>query len=342
MKKYFLLLLISIFSFTLISCTVPEPDKENPDDLPTDTPVTPPVGNANFDFEFDGEMHKIFEKENPYTELIEEYIYIGYYPQREITDEACIQVLSQINEFNDRGFIEHEGYEFAKVTVVNNHIYGEFPGNDDVFYTGTKYRVGTTHYFLVEPLCWKVLRTTGNEYFLLTENVIDSKAFNNIKDIETDENGNTLRPSDYEICSLRNWLNNYFYDICFTDEEKAMIQESYNLNDAVNIVDNKNPYPFNPTYDRVFLLSSTEATNRNNGFLSGDARRAHPTDYARSLGLVSVDDDILSSSNWWTRSGLEYTPLFPAMIKYDGSVDKSYYPDGSNIGVRPAIKIILE
>lgn len=346
MKKYFLLLLITIFSFCILGCEQTPPD-DKPNDDPIDDPIVddpvvddPVVENPTIDFTFDYEMYEIFEKTNPYTEDIEFFMYIGYYPQREIKDPAVLKIISQITETNERGYIEYDGYEIAKITVVNTHCFGDDPLNDESFYSGTQYVVGTTHYFLVEPICWRILNNpTEEELFLITEDIIDSRRFHDIASSYTNEDGVLVRPSDYEHSSIRDWLNNYFFYHAFNETEQSFIQDSYNLNDPFYIFNE--PNELQPTIDKVFLLSNKEATSFSYGFFNPESRMAKASDFSRSKGLVNVKNEYSSSSNWWTRTGLEYTPLFPAMVKYDGSSDKNYYPQGENIGVRPAIKIIL-
>ncbi len=352
MKKYLLLFLTLIFCICLIGCEMPTTPGGNTggntggnnggnNSGGTDNPGgdSTLVENPKLNIEYDYPMHEFFEQENPFTELVDMKIYIGYYPQREITDKSMVAKLNSITTLNERGFIEYDGNEFVKVTIVNNHIYGEHPGDDDVYYYSTQYKVGTTHFFLVEPLCWKVLSITENEYFLVTDDIIDTRAFHFVTKIE-EIDGVETRPSDYTTSSIRKWLNEEFYDICFTEEEKTWIKESVNEIDSIDILSGKTLE--GETIDKVFLLSYKEVTNRNLGFFGVDARRARCSDYARAKGLTNVNSDILASSNWWTRSGFEYTPLFPAMVKYDGTADNPYYPDGVNIGVRPAIKIIYE
>lgn len=348
MKKYFLLLVMTFFSLCLIGCNNDDKDDVHEHDFikgvcecgETDPDYKDPSKNPSLDLEFDYEMYEIFEKTNPYTEDVEYFMYFGYYPQREITDEAIVNVLSTINTTNERGYIEYDGHEFAKVTVINNHYFGEDVGNNDLFFQGTQYKVGSTHYFLVEPICWRILNNpTSEQLFLVTENIIDSRAFHNISSSIV-EGGISIRPSDYEYSIIREWLNGFFFENAFNEEQQSFIQESYNKNEYTYI-GLKPEQPVRDTIDKVFLLSYKEVISTLYGFFNSDCRIAKASDYARAHGLVSVPNDISSSSNWWTRTGFEYTPLYPAMVKYDGTADKPYYPQGENIGVRPAIKIIL-
>ena len=351
MKKYFLLLLITLFGFYLIGCSgktndpndddkdIIEVPEEEPEEEPEDKPEEQkPTINTTFDHS----MHTVFQKVNPYTEDIELYIYIGYYPQSEIKQPAVIRELEKITETNERGYIEYDNHEIAKVTVKNNHIYGDEPSTDETYYLSTQYRVGTTHYFLVEPICWKILNNpSSNELLLLTEDIIDSRCFNDFDNSYTDEEGKLIRASDFEYSSIRKWLNDYFYNNAFTDEEKALIQDSYNVNNPVYNFSTTNFVKLNPTTDKVFLLSYKEVTNFSYGFYNQECRMAKPSDFSRAKGSLSIKNDVSSSTNWWLRTGYEFTPLFPAMVKYEGTADKNYYPQGENIGVRPAIRIIL-
>ena len=355
MKKYFLLLLITLFTFCLISCGEDPDDtkdddqivtpEDKPDDKPTDDPIIKPNdqpvdSKPTIDVTYDYEMYEIFEKLNPYTEDVEFFIYAGYYPQSEIKTPALLREISKIEERNERGYIEYDNHEIAKITVVNNHKFGDDPLNDETFYVGTQYAVGTTHYFLVEPICWRILNDpTDEELFLVTEDIIDSRNFHEISATYRNEDGVLIRPSDYEHSVIRDWLNNEFFYHAFTEYEQSLIQESYNLNDPIYIFNENNK--LKATYDKVFLLSNKEVTSFHYGFYNYESRMAKASDYSRAKGLVSVPNDYSSSSNWWTRTGFEYTPLFPGMVKYDGTHDKNYYPQGENIGIRPAIKIIL-
>lgn len=302
------------------------------------------------------EMHTIQYKYDELTKSEYGYIYIGYYPQKEITDSRYLKELKKIDEVNERGYIEYNGYEFAKVVVVNNHIYAEAPQTgDDVFEYGTGYKPGTTHYFLVQPLAWKVLK--HNEYtgeiVLQTENIIDTKSFNNTKETKI-VNGDKIYPNEYEHSTIREWLNNGFFDICFTDEEKALIQTVINKNEAAYFWDayaKNDEYRYNDTQDRVYLLSYQEVTSTSFGFAAGhscdSSRFATASDYANANGLIkhkvtNLEGYTIISSIWMTRTIFEYNTSSISYVGYDGYGYKDFYADAPNVGIRPCITIILE
>lgn len=82
----------------------------------------------------------------------------------------------------------------------------------------------------------------------------------------------------WETCTLRQWLNNNFFNAAFSGYERAMIP-------TVTVSADENPeYSTdhgNATQDRVFLLSIDEA---NKYFGSDSERRCKPTDYAAVIG----------------------------------------------------------
>lgn len=82
------------------------------------------------------------------------------------------------------------------------------------------------------PIKWTCIGTYGYCLLLITSNMLDEVKFN--------ENG----CSSYEDSSLRKYLNNDFYNNCFSDKEKEIIL--------------KHP----KTLDNVFLLSADECRDR--------------------------------------------------------------------------------
>jgi len=90
---------------------------------------------------------------------------------------------------------------------------------------------------------WRVLKTDGNSALIITERVIELRAFHE-EFIEI----------TWEHCDLRKYLNKQFYDT-FDPSDKARIMET-------RITDCDNPWYGtkwgNPTIDRIFLLSTLE------------------------------------------------------------------------------------
>ena len=158
-----------------------------------------------------------------------------------------------------------------------------------------EYKIGDTISF--GDYIWKILDIVDNKALITTEYVIERRPYN-------DE----LKEITWENCSLREYLNNEFYN-SFTEREKDTIIEVTNENP-----DNQkyNIPGGNPTKDKVFVLSIDEANRYD----------------------TAIPRYVLTDMIWWLRSpGDEKTG---AAGQYDcGSInEEGYYVDGYG-GVRP-------
>lgn len=334
MKKGLLFLLLIVMIGALGACEV-EVDETKPSDKEI-------IQNLDVDVE----MHKAFVQFNPVTEADDTYMYLGYYPQREVLDTKTLAALKQISSTNERGYLEYDGKEFYKYTVVNNHIYAEdAQAGDGTFYYGTGYEPGTTHYFLVEPICWKVVQydSETNQYILISANIIDSDCFSHHKKAYV-VNEETVYPSNYEYSDIRAYLNGDFIQITFTTEEQSWIMPVTN--------NNKCPYAYiaeetqsADTIDLVWLLSYQQVTSARYGFKPDgtcDATRTiKASDLANAKGLIKHNVEGVISSIWLTRNSHEYARDYISYVGYDGLASKVFYPDAQNVGIRPAVVITL-
>lgn len=115
------------------------------------------------------------------------------------------------------------------------------------------------------PLEWIILDESDDAYLLITKYSVDASIVNPNDFYTTWENSET-----------RNFVNTYFYDECFTEEEKARIKLTI-VEPHIN--------PEHPavsqgiaTYDYVFLLSAEEASKY---FDTNKDRIAYATDFAK-------------------------------------------------------------
>lgn len=184
------------------------------------------------------------------------------------------------------------------------------------------------------PIVWRVLTVENGKALLLSEKILDSKPYSRV-----------LKNGTWETCTLRAWLNNGFYNLAFSADEKSRIQTTRVGNDdkpeAVTTGGND-------TDDKVFLLSYNESISSKYGFSSDrskfdTARWARGTEYAKKNGLwVSENSEFLGNSYWWLRSS-KTTQHKIGVVFFFGAIN--ILPDdtqnGTNIGVRPAIWISL-
>ena len=109
------------------------------------------------------------------------YVYFGHYPQSEITDDDLTEDIIGAN-YNKYG-----------VAIVNRQQIFRKTVNEE------------QHYYLVEPIKWKVLNIDDNYMLLLADRIIDSwgtyyGSYGGYND------------NSWKISGLRSWLNGYDYD----------------------------------------------------------------------------------------------------------------------------------
>ena len=190
--------------------------------------------------------------------------------------EACSIYLT-IKGYRDVDeIIERDGNiaNQLKFMVGNYVIFGSYPqtqnGNDKT------------------PIEWLVLENDGETAMMISRYALDCKPYNE-----------KYEDTTWETCTLRGWLNNEFYNMAFSTEEKQYVLQS-------NVSVDKNPKystnPGNATKDNVFLLSVVEA---NKFFKNDDAGKCAPTDYAIQQGAYTSDSSKVEGRKacwWWLRS----------------------------------------
>ncbi len=216
-------------------------------------------------------------------------IEFGLYPQSKVTDSVLINNLNSLS----KTWISYEYY--------NKGVASDYMQYADVIYNGNKYRAvyftqyrehytngssfelqcnngyytNTVYWFKYEPIQWRIL--DPNEGFVMCEKSIDAQPYNNVAGY-----------NDYATSYIRNWLADDFYNIAFTDEEKAYIKDSILNNDCWNATSSQGQRE--ETNDKVFLLSYEEITNNKYGFSSNanakdTTRQGGGTDYAECQAL---------------------------------------------------------
>ncbi|MFA7506614.1 MAG: DUF6273 domain-containing protein, partial [Bacilli bacterium] len=259
------------------------------------------------------------------------YVYYGTYPQTVVDDSALISSLNTLTSTNASGYFEFEGEEYSKV-VATPHRSGY------KFINGSTIQSGQTYYFKVEPIKWRVLEETDGTYTLLSEYIIDKQVFYTSSDNRT-IGGQTIYANNYEHSTIREWLNNAFYNKAFTAPEKGGILTSFVDNSASTTPSSTNPYFSNDTLDKVYLLSYQEATSSTYGSSTSSTRRAVTTDYARAVGAyMNTSTSYYGNGYWWLRSPDNSNSSYAYYASVDGYFS-SIYVDYSIYGARPAIKI---
>ena len=171
-----------------------------------------------------------------------------------------------------------------------------------------------------EPIKWRVLSVDGNDAFLLSDMTLDAKPYNEENKFVTWEN-----------CTLRNWLNDSFYNIAFTEKEKSVITETKAVTSRGDGV-----------LDKVSILSNIDAGNTSYGFnydsVESETRAVKNTEYATSNGAFSYKEN----GYWWLRpynERVERIYWVSANGNFESGID--YFITDINTAICPCIHINL-
>lgn len=304
------------------------------------------------------------------TEATGTVINFGSYPHSKVTDSATLKKLDNASK-------QWESYEYYSGTddlYDGNMEPSDYMKYADIKLGGEKYRVvtfseyrphntgynsstsnsyqddngyytGNTYYFKYEPLKWRILdAVTG---LVVCESIIDSQAYNNyiLRGVDAcwGDSDKTHYANNWEYCSLREWLNNEFYNTAFSKTQQDRIKELTRENKSRH----SSKYDSNPTSDKITLLSFWNALNTSYGFSSSystyDTARNHKgTDYAKCQGLdlrSDFDDKYNGFSDWWLRTPGFYTNS-PCFIINGRVSDYGCDVNYTSKGVVPALNLI--
>lgn len=294
-------------------------------------------------------------------------ITFGYYPQTLVTDEELISKLDTIDiDMQSYGYQYYQiidgddNYEIAPIDM----LYGDTSYKGEVYrkvYIGSirpystiwgetktqsyqsvqDYGVGKNYWFKWEPIIWRVLSNASNEIYLLSESILDAQGY----DISQTPKSEDVEYITWEQSTLRNWLNDDFYNSAFTENEKTVILPSLLKNEG----DDANPYRYkggNDTTDNVWIISYSESIESKYGFnadckVDDPERIAYGTDYSLCQGLDGGLFEDKGLSSWLLRTpgyGFD-TAKVCEVNKYGSCLKEDAFTDVVCSGVRPAIKI---
>lgn len=218
----------------------------------------------------------------------------------------------------------------AAVSLQNPTTDGNGVTTWDCIYFGNYYQSNSS---TKEPIKWRVLSVNGDDAFLLADQTLDVKPYNE-----------EYTDVTWATCTLRTWLNDTFLNTAFTSVEQAAIKNT-------TVVNEDNPY-WNTeggenTTDKVYLLSIAEASNTAYGFngefgTESETREAKNTVYAKERGArTSTSTEYEGNGYWWLRSP-GYGSIFASNVYSNGYGSDSghgvYYGD---YAVRPALHLNL-
>mgnify|MGYP004582739375 FL=1 len=289
-------------------------------------------------------------------------IEFGSYPQSEVTDADEVAKLEADSE--NYLWVSYKYYSGTGNSTDGEMEPGDFMLYKD-FYSGgemfravtfSEYRPGTggglkgdvfsnqkdndyhpnnVYYFKYEPLTWRVL--DPDEGYIMCDNIIDSQSYQNFVIRKDDKLYNskdcTNYVSDWETCSLRQWLNKTFYNTAFSREEKMLIGTTFLENNSPD-----GTWFGTDTGDKIFILSFDDVINSAYGFDPSksefdEARKLKGTDYSKCQGVYISQ----GYPHWWLRTPGDAETVYLVSSYGWAALGQGVY--GTGVGVVPALKL---
>lgn len=226
--------------------------------------------------------------------------------------------------FMDSAWIEFNripGYKDSDTWIEDKQLKDAYHQRYDVghIFRFGRYPQETNSTCNVREIEWIVLANDGKNVTMLSKHGLTAKPYNSEKKL-----------AKWEVCSLRTWLNQEFYNSAFSGNQKQIIK------DVPMKTQRNSGYRSGAciaTTDKVFLLTIDDAKRY---FPTNDSRIMQPTSYAKSQGVYT---DSESNGSWWLRSQGVASDV-AAFVNSDGSINSDgIICTNSNISVRPAIVI---
>ena len=285
-------------------------------------------------------------------------IWFGSYPQAEVVPSANYTAVNS-------------SYLKSGDIIVDNSLYQTLKSadgwdyNEDIIINGEKYRrmrkyqatyIGsnsayyyqwadatTYHYFKYQPIKWRILKIDGNMAMILADKALDDRQFNTVKPNPT-----------WEKSTVRSFLNGYnssynkqgvdFYGTwnflykAFGSSGRAALCTTKVVQSDSYYTSNRG----NDTFDKVFLLSDTEAQASQYGLNNSVNRYCKSSTYAKAMGaFYSLNSSYIGNCCWWLRSsGPDFDS--PRDVYYYGNVGSHYHVYNPDFAVRPAAFLNLK
>ena len=287
-------------------------------------------------------------EENGYS-----YVYFGSYPQTIKASNVTVDESKyKTNQAGGKYYLGSDGEYYAKFTA--NPYQSSY-----VFSDGTTIVSGTSYYFKVEPIKWRILSEDNGQAIILAELILDAHQFYSSESDRTID-GKTIYANNYKYSDIRSWLNGYsstygedwnnkgFLQRAFSESEQEYIQTTLVDNSAFTDANGSTAnYACENTNDKVWLLSYQDMINTGYGFNSDRTnydtmRRKKTSDYSRANCVwYSTSSDYLYNGYWGSRSPSSSAD-HDAWYSYSNSYVDFIYVNLANRGVVPALTISLD
>ncbi|HBF68119.1 MAG TPA: hypothetical protein DDW20_02210 [Firmicutes bacterium] len=279
---------------------------------------TPNISNVTCDMTYTARFIEKGEEVRPSGEAIkinDEYIEYGLYPQSYVKDTNITSVLENLPTDINNWILYNGEYYFKKVAkVYNNESY--------TFNDGTSIVNGKEYYFKCEPIRWKILNVSNNEYKLLSTILLDSHVFHDNYDERTID-GSLVYSNNYQYSSIRSYLNDEFLNTAFALNSNNLTANDDSYLDKISLLD-KDDY-LNSAYG-----FESDATNKSS------SRECKVSEYARANGSWYNTNNY--NGSYWTKTSSTEFNYSVYNINGSGYIS-DYAVDGSSHSIRPTITI---
>lgn len=306
-------------------------------DLPIDNlEESTDIEDASIDIGQNGEgqpsVDDSSELETPLGELIIDgkICKYGSYPNSIVSDSNLIEELEK-NTPDEHGYYQYNDHYYFKDVALTPATESTMDlMHNIIFSDNTPIVAGNYYWFNVEPITWKIIYETENDYLLFSEYTLDRSIY--------DETSN-----NYKESFIRSFINNDFYDKAFAFDD-SLVTISEVDNSLSSTCDDENDYVCENTFDKVFLPSNSDLTNEEYGYTYKiDDNVASLTDYGKLKAITC--NTKLSRSCYWTR-----TPDYYSSVAADALMGAAIYGDAVYInlsegnsdlfvGIRPMIRV---
>lgn len=230
-------------------------------------------------------------------------------------------------------FSDKTGNKYVKVESASVH------GSGYTFSDGKACQKENTYWFRVEPVSWRVIAIKGRSgKMILSENILTAAIpyckTRNVRAIDAE----TVWPNNYKYSNIRSFLNDDFYESCFSEEEKAKITEILVKNGEETTSSRINTFACEDTRDRIFLLSYQDLCNSEYGFAGDSDRVKQPTDFALANNAYKSSKEG-QGGWWWLRSPYGGVSYYARTVWGGGNLDYKDYIDNPSMGLVPALVI---
>ncbi|MBQ3235547.1 MAG: InlB B-repeat-containing protein [Clostridia bacterium] len=235
--------------------------------------------------------------------------------------------------------VKYRGVCFTEYRPVNN----TYSNNNAVCQYNSGYEKMQVYFFRFDPIKWDILKIEGSQALVYSDLILDSVCWQEDESAFSDLK---TYPNNYELSTIRKYLNDGFLDIAFNDTQAQKIITSINDNSEKTSFTNPNPYLCNDTEDKVFLLSYKDLVNESYRFnkvysIYDPARRKSGTDYANCLGLRYGTGEYDSYASYWLRTPFYSSENVSHLVLPTGYSTAVFAVTECCVGLVPALNINL-